>query len=293
MFHKIILEKGKAGKNSVKKVKSALMILVGVTCVSAAVSLFYIPNKIVSGGVSGISTILYYLFSLPPGATYAVINVILLLLGFKIIGRTFVLKTTICAGLMSVLVQIFSYLPPVTENVLLAAIFGSVLYGFGIGLTLISNASTGGTDILGRLIQHKFPHLPIGKLLLAVDGLVVLASLLLFRTIDLALFGILAVFLSTFAIDILIKKLNVSKLAFVISSKGREISKLLIGVSPRGVTIVDATGAYSNSGKIMLVCALKESELTSFQETVLSYDKDAFLIFADFSAQLITFFNVY
>lgn len=120
------------------------------------------------------------------------------------------------------------FLPPVTEDPLLAAIFGSALYGVGIGLVLSQKSTTGGTDILGRLIQHKFPYLKIGKILLGVDFFVIFLSYLTFRTTEAVLYGALALFISTTAIDGLMRTLNVSKLAFIITDKGQEISELLI-----------------------------------------------------------------
>lgn len=263
-----------------KKLKSLLLTVFGVFLTACAISLFYIPNKVVSGGVSGISTILYHLFSMPPGITFALINVTLIMLGFKFLGKSFVVKTLICSGLLSLFIQLLSYLPPITTNITLATIFGAVLYGFGIGIALVNGASTGGTDILARLLQHFFPHIPIGKVLLAVDAAVILSSLLVFKQTDLALFGIIALFLSTQSIDILISKLNISKLAFVISDYGESISRKLISTSGRGVTIINVRGAYSDQDKKMLICALKENEIPAFQQKILDIDEDAFIIFA-------------
>lgn len=276
-----------------KRIKNYAIILFGVFLTATAVSVFYLPNKIVSGGVSGISTLLYHMFSIPPGISYGIINLILLLLGFKLLGKGFVLKTLACSGLLSLFVQILSYLPPLTDNIFLAALFGSLLYGLGIGLTLIHGASTGGTDILGRLLQCRFPHIQIGRLLLVIDAVVIFASLIVFKTADLTLFGIMALLLSTFAIDWLIRKLNISKLAFVITEHGEEISRLLVSTSPRGVTVINARGAYSLDEKNVLICALKENELPSFQRKILSIDKDAFIIFSESQQIVGNGFRVY
>lgn len=264
-----------------KRAFSFLKILLGVMMTAVGISLFFTPNKIVSGGVSGMSTILYHTLSVPPGLSYAVINIVLLLLALKFLGKEFVAKTIVGAALISVFVQLFSYLPSVTDDVLIATVFGAVFYGFGIGLTLVEGASTGGTDILGRLIQHKFPHIAIGRLLLFVDASVIFTSLVVFRTIDLAFYGIIALAVSTFAIDLLIKKLNISKLAFVMTGNGDEIAKHLISTSPRGVTIFNAKGAYTGSPVIMLMCALKEREIPEFQRKVLELDPKAFIIFSE------------
>ena len=207
------------------KIKSIFYTVIGTALTGFAVSTLLTPNKIVCGGVSGISTILYQTLKLAPGLTYAVINIVLLLVGMKFLGKEFTIKTLIGSGLISLFVQVFSYLPPITDNVFLAAFFGGTLYGFGIGIAFASSASTGGTDILSRIIQYFFPQFPIGKLLLAVDGAVITISLIIFKNTELALFGIFALFFSTFCVDWLIRKLNISKIAFVITDKGEEISK--------------------------------------------------------------------
>ena len=266
---------------SKSKIHHHILSVIGPIITAFAISIFYTPNKIVSGGVSGISTILYHLAHIPPGLSFAVLNIAFLLLSFRFIGKEFVLKTIIGAALISVFVQIFAAFPPITEDIVLASVFGSLLYGLGIGLTFLSGSSTGGTDILSRLLQYFFPHIKIGRLLLFVDALVILTSLICFKKIDLALWGIIALFLSTFAVDWLIQKLNVSKLAFVITKKGSEVSDLLVSTSPRGVTIIDAVGAYTKDKNTLLMCALKENELPEFQQKILDIDAEAFIIFSE------------
>lgn len=276
-----------------EKLKQNLLFIIGPIITAFGISVFYLPNKIVSGGVSGLSTILYHYAQIPPGLSFAVINIIFLLISFKIIGKEFVVKTIIGAANISIFVQLFSELPAMTNDVVLASIFGSLLYGFGIGLTLLSGGSTGGTDILGRLLQHFFPHFKIGKLLLIVDAAVILTSLITFGNINLTLWGIVALFLSTFAVDWLIQKLNISKLAFVVTSKGLEISDFLVSTSPRGVTIIDVVGAYTMEKKMTLMCALKENELPEFQRKILEIDSEAFIIFSESQQIVGNGFHVY
>lgn len=276
-----------------EKIKNNILFLIGPIITAFGISVFFTPNKVVSGGVSGLSTILYHIAKIPPGLSFAVINIIFLLISFKVIGKEFVFKTIIGAANISLFVQIFSELPPMTNDIVLASVFGSLLYGFGIGLTLLSGGSTGGTDILGRLLQHFFPHFKIGKLLLFVDAAVIMTSLITFRQIDLALWGIVALFLSTFSVDWLIQKLNVSKLAFVVTEKGVEISKKLVSTSPRGVTIIDVVGAYTMEKKETLMCALKEAEIPEFQRKILEIDPEAFIIFSESQQIVGNGFHVY
>ena len=263
------------------KYQSLLGTILGTMLTGFGIGVFLTPNKIVGGGVSGISTILYHTLKVPPGLSMIVLNLLLLLIGLRVLGKDFTLKTLVGSAFVSLFVQIFSYIPFVTENVLVATIYGGVFYGVGIGIGFASGASTGGTDILGRLIQHKFPTVPIGKMILFVDSTIILTSLIIFRNLELTLFGVISLFLVSYSIDFVIAKLNVSRIAFVVTDKGEEISKYLVSTSPRGVTIIDAVGAYTFEKKQVLFCALKESESFEFQQKILEMDEHAFIVFSE------------
>ena len=282
-------------KEIIKKtyVKNILMFVVGIALTALAVAQFTLPNKIVGGGVSGISTILYHTLKIEPGLSTAVINAILLLIGIKVLGKKFVVATLVGVGLLSGFIQIFSYLPPITTNIILASVFGGVFYGVGIGLALAAGGSSGGTDILGRLIQHFFPHFPIGTLIMFVDGVIIALSYVFFGNLELTLFGVVTLAVSTYAIDGVIRKLNVSKLAFIVTKKGEDIARKLVSTAPRGCTIINAVGAYTHEENKMLVCALKDNELPAFQRKILEIDPMAFIIFSESSQIVGNGFHVY
>lgn len=260
--------------------KSYIMIFTGMTLSAIAIGFFYIPNGIVTGGVSGIATILYPI-GVPPGITYSFVNLILLFFSYKRLGRDFVIKSILSVVVISSLVQIFSALPPITSNIFLATLFGSLLFGIGASLTFIQNANTGGSDIIGRLVQSKYQYFPIGTLLMIVDGFIIIVSLIIFKNIDLALYGLFGLFISAFTIDFIIDHLNSSKLAFVITDKGQEISNLIIENSRRGVTILNARGAYSGARKNLLICALKNKQIPDFHRMIVETDHKAFIIFTN------------
>ena len=250
--------------------------------IAFAVSMFFTPNKIVNGGVSGIATILHYTFGFPTGVSFAVINCALLLAGIKILGKEFVITTVYISLVLSALVEVFTaFLPPIEIDLLLAALFGAVIYGVGLGIAFATGASSGGTDIVGRILQAFFPNLAIGKILLAVDGLIIAASLVIFKEINLTCYGIIALCVSTTAIDWLIARLNASRIAFVITEKGEEITRKLVTKSSRGVTLIDVKGGYTKDDKKMLFCALKDSEMDKFQKRILAIDENAFVVFSE------------
>ncbi len=261
--------------------KSILMTVLGTAMTGFGIAVFLTPNKIVGGGVSGISTILYHTFGAPIGVSSFLINLLFLLISVWVLGRDFVIKTLVGVALLSGFMEIFSFLPSLTDNLVLATVFGGVLYGLGIGICFAGGASTGGTDILGRLIQHKFKTLPIGKILLFVDGVIIFISFLAFdNNIELTLFGVITLFIVSFSVDFVINALNVSKIAFVITDNGEEVAGCLVGTHHRGVTIIDAVGAYTGTDKKMLFCALKESETDDFQRKILEIDPNAFIVFS-------------
>jgi len=263
------------------KTKSLLVTIAGTMITGLGIGVFLTPNKIVGGGASGLSTLFFHTFGIPLGVSFFALNIIFLALGFKVLGKDFILKTLFGSAILSVFVEIFSNFPIYTQNTMLATIFGGVLYGLGIGMSFAAGASTGGTDIIGRILQTKFSFIPIGKVLLFIDGIIILISLFVFKNIELTLYGIISLFISSYSIDFIISKLNVSRLAFVITDKGDEISQKLVSTSPRGVTLIDVKGVYTNTEKQMLFCALKESEAEEFQKKILGIDDTAFIVFSE------------
>ena len=264
-----------------KKSTSFLFTLAGTLITGFAIGAFLTPNKVVGGGASGIATILYHTLGIPPGIGFFAINLVFLAVGLTVLGKAFIGKTLIGITILSGFTQLFSLVPIYTDNMILAAVFGGALYGFGIGMAFAAGASTGGTDIIGRIIQSRFSHIPIGKMLLIVDGIIIAVSFAIFRNIELTLFGILTLFISSYSIDFIISKLNVSRIAFVITGNGEEIAKTLVSTSPRGVTLIDVKGVYTDTEKQMLFCALKESETEAFQKKILSIDSTAFIVFSE------------
>lgn len=264
-----------------KKRTSVLFTIFGTMITGFAIGSFLTPNKVVGGGVSGISTLLYHTFGIQPGISFFLLNILFLLLGLKVLGKKFILKTLLGITILSLFTQLFSLFPIHTENLILASVFGGVLYGIGIGMSFAAGASTGGTDIIGRIIQSKFTTVPIGKMLLFVDGVIIAISLMVFKNVELTLFGVLTLFIASYSIDFIISQLNVSRLAFVITDCGEEISKTLVSTSPRGVTLIDVKGVYTSTQKQMLFCALKESESEAFQKKILSIDENAFIVFSE------------
>ncbi len=259
-----------------------ILVVIGAFLTAAATVVFFTPNKIVCGGVSGISTILYHLFSLPMGVSYAVINIALLLVGFRFLGREFVIKTVIGSLLLSGFMEILVRLPVLTYDPMLATVFGGILYGVGLGLIFVARASTGGTDILGRILQRISPNIPIGTSLAIIDGLVIAVSFIVFKDANLILFGIIGVFLQSITIDFLIKKCNTADMILVVTDREEEVKEYVRNTYDRGVTEVEAYG-YANEEKTkkLLICLMKSKETAAFRAGIEAVDPDAFIMFSE------------
>lgn len=249
--------------------------------VAFAISALYVPNRIISGGASGTATILYYILEMPTGLSLTIINGGLLILAFAFLERGFLIKTLVYAMLLSLFVHIFSYVPPLIDNAFLATVFGGVFYGCGSGIVLTHGGSTGGTEIVGRLLQKMTPSIKIGTVLLLINSLIILSSQIVFGDLERTLYSVMALAISSFTVNRIVLKLNVSKLALVITGDGEHLAQELLAHFRRGVTVLDAVGAYTRDNKSILLCALKEKEWIRWQKQVQAIDPNAFIILVE------------
>lgn len=177
--------------------------------------------------------------------------------------------------------QIMTTFGAVTDDALICTVFGALFYGVGSGLVFASGYNTGGTDILGRIVQHRFPYVSIGKLLMIINGVIILVSSRIFDDINLLLYGVLAMIISNITIDFVLSTFNDSKLAFIISRNGSETSNLIIKSFGRGVTIMNGIGGFTSEDKNILLCAICAKELENFKKSMLEIDSTAFIVFLD------------
>ena len=239
-----------------KKVKEYVLITIGVLLVALSIECFLAPNKIAAGGITGIAIIINNFFpSISIGILMLIMNVILFVVAFIFIGSKFGAKTIYSSLSLSGIIWAIERLYPgklaVTNNLFLASVFGIVISGIGMGIVFNQNASTGGTDILAKIL-NKFVHLNIGKSLLMVDFVVTIFAGATFG-IEIGMYAILCVVMNGFIIDSVIEGLNMCKQIMVISLKNNEISKFIMEDLDRGCTILEGKGAFSgNSTHILL-----------------------------------------
>ena len=256
-----------------------LFYIAGGMIYSVAVLLFLTENEISPGGLTGIATILNYLFSLPIGTVVFILNIPLLAAGFIKFGGVFIAKTAVATAVMSLTLDISGlFMPKMKIDPILAALFGGLLMGLGISLFMLRGATTGGTDIIAKLINRKFPHLTVGRLMLAADAAVVGLSALVYKNMESALYAVIAIYASSRVMDLILYGADRGKIIYVITDNAKELSDSIMSLINRGVTLLDVTGAYTGTKRQMLMCTVRRHEVAAVCRLATSCDKNAFII---------------
>ncbi len=263
------------------RLKEICYMTAGALLSALALDLFLTPNKIASGGASGLGTILYNSLGVPVSVTVFGVNIVLFVFGFKRLGKKVIYRTFAATFLMSAFIQIFSFLKPLTDDMLLAGVFGGVMLGVGSGLTIASGASTGGTDFLAVILNGIVSHIPVADFILGIDLIVTLLSGVVFKDYGLLLYSLLALYISTRFVDKVIDGFRYARLVYVISSKNREIAKQLLNKLDMGVTALYGKGMYSDREQIVLMCAVRRNDFPKFRRMVEQTDKNAFIILTE------------
>ena len=271
-------------KSSVKEhILSFLIITLGSAIYAVGFTWFYQPNGIASGGLTGFAQIIHHFFSfIPVGVTVIVLNIPLFILGLKFIGGKLLIGSLWAMFISSVFIDTLAPLPfwqPMDP--ILAAIFGGVCMGLSLGLIIQRGSTTGGTDLLARLLKLKLAWLPMGKLLLSIDLVVIVLVAISFGDVKSMLYGAVAMYISSLVMDGVLYGMNTAKVAYIISDHNDEITETLVHQLDRGVTILHGQGAYSGSDKKVLMCAFKQKEIATIKHAVKDIDPSAFLIVCD------------
>lgn len=222
--------------------------IVGSAVISIAIAQFLLPNELSSGGFSGIATILYYVLNLPIGITMLVLNIPLLLFSCYKVGKGFFLKTVVGTLSLSFFTELFESLGAVTEDKILACVYGGVLTGIGTAILFKSNSSTGGSDLLSVLIKSFNEKIEMGKAIVIIDFFIILANVILLKNIEIGLYSAITIYLMGVMVDVVFEGIFFSKLIFIISDKHNEISKKIEDEIGRGVTGLYGKGMYTRQG---------------------------------------------
>jgi len=265
------------------------LIVLGAFILAAGFVFFITPYKIVPGGVYGIAIVVHHLtkgmFSmfpggLPVGATGLVLNIPLTIIGIRILGPRFGMKTVVGFILTSAFIDLITWFwgekPLVTDDALLSSIFGGVLIGLGLGLIFKSKATSGGSDIIAMILA-KYTRLPLGQLMIYVDSVIVLVGLAAFGDWRIPLYSWIVIFITGKVIDVVIEGISYDKTLFIISEKHQEIRSKIINDLNRGGTLIEARGMYNYASKTIIFTVVNRRELAILEDFIHSIDPGAFL----------------
>jgi uncharacterized membrane-anchored protein YitT (DUF2179 family) len=260
------------------------LIIIGAFVVATGFVLFITPYKIVPGGVYGISIVLHYLFGTPVGMVALCFDIPLTIIGIKILGPRFGYKTVMGFSLTAVFTDTITWFwgekPLVAGDALLSCVFGGVLLGVGIGLMFKAKATSGGSDIIA-MIFGKYTGIPLGRLMIYVDSVIVLFGLIVFRDWKVPLYSWIVIFITGKVIDVILEGVSSDKSIFIISDKHEEIRDKIINNLNRGGTYIDGKGMYNFADRRIIFTVVNRRELISLEEYIHKIDPKAFLTIID------------
>ena len=261
-------------------VQDYLWIALGSVLYSLSFDWFYVPNQIGFGGLTALGMILNHLSpAVPIGTVVLILNIPIFILGWKFLGGHTLVSSLFAMAATSVLVDLISAVytfPPMDP--MLAAIFGGVSLGLSLGIIFSKGATTGGTDLIARLLKLPFAWLPMGKLLLVVDLSMLLAVSVAFRSMESAMYGIIALYISTMVMDMVLYGLDQSKVAYIVTSNPRPLAAEIDKQLDRGTTFLHGEGSFTGQDRLVLMCAFKQRQIVPLKALVHEMDPEAFII---------------
>lgn len=259
--------------------KDYSMIFAGLILYALGLTGFLLPNKIVTGGLAGITVLIKSTTEIPLWVSYLTINSALLIIAWKIVGKSFVIKTVVSVGVLTFLLrygEVYITRPIIHADPLLSSIIGAMFCGAGLGLVYSVNGSTGGTDIIGAVVT-KYRHVSMGRVLLLVDVLIVGSSFFYFQSVEKIAIGLIVMAVMYYAVDLMISGMRQSVQFFIFTSKYEEVASHINSEIKRGCTIIDGMGWYSKKSQKIIIVLARKTESTSIFRLVKSIDQDAFV----------------
>lgn len=266
-------------KNSINEfLITTFGLIVGSFVMACATALFLLPNKLSAGGFSGLSTICYYLFNIPAGTAMIILNIPLFVLALFRIGKKFVVKSIAGTIMLSLFLNILEKFPALTSDRFLACIYGGIIMGIGTAIILKVSASTGGSDLLSYVMRSFNDRFKSGDLIIAIDTVIIVISILVFKEIEIGLYSAIAIYLMGKMIDIVFEGVNFTKVLFIVSEKNDEIAKIIGKVIKRGSTGLYAKGMHTNSDKTVLFCVGSRTDIIRIKSIVQNIDNKVFMV---------------
>lgn len=264
--------------NLKKIIIEILGTILGAFVMAIGISLFLLPNQLSSGGVSGIATITYYLFSIPMGSMILLTNVPLFLISIFKIGKSFFIKSMIGTIFLSIFIDLLDQVQPLTQDRFLACIYGGIILGIGTAILLKVQGSTGGSDLVSYVAKKYKPTIRTSNIIIIIDIIIVTLNMIFFKEIEVGLYSAIAIYLMGKMIDILFEGIYFTKLMIIISDKNEEIAKEIERKIQRGSTGLYGKGMYTGQEKLILICAAARRDVAKIKMTARKIDSQSFII---------------
>ncbi len=264
------------------EIRDQILIVIGSAIIGLSYAFFLIPHHIVPGGVGGLSIVINYFTKFPVGILIAVLNIPLFIIGIKVIGKSFGIKSLIGVFISSFFIDWFTYLLPsnITKNPLLASIYGGLLLGIGLGLIFRGNASTGGSDIIGQVIK-KYTNLSVGVGIMLVDFVIISLAGLSFHSFEAPLIGYVSLYVSSKVIDIILEGWGYAKMAFIITDKPDEIADTILENLNRGCTMLKSFSPFTKKDRKAIFTVVNKKEIPKLKRYIKRIDPQAFVVISD------------
>ena len=244
--------------------------------------MFLSSNGSSPGGFTGVATVGNFLTQIPTGIMLFAFNIPVLILGYVKMGGMFILKTSFVTALVSFTLDISArVLPPLKADGILASLFGGILMGLGLSLILLRGATTGGIDIIAKLINRKYRHLSVGKIILMADGFVIILTAIVYKNAEIALYSVVAIYAGTRVMDVLLYGADRGKIIYIVTSQPDLICREINNTIGRGVTRLSVVGGYTGESRTMLMCTVRVHEAAAAHDVIKEYDKRAFIVVSD------------
>ena len=269
------------GKKVKKYIIELIQLFIGSLLMAMGVALFLVPNKLSSGGFSGIATIFYYLLNWKVGTVIFILNVPLFIFAYFNIGKDFFIKSIIGTIILSIGIDLFEMIQPLTTDRFLGCIFGGIINGIGNSLVLRVNGSTGGTEVVTGIIRAYNKKLRTSSIIGIFDIAVVALNVIFFKQFEIGLYSAIAIYMSTKMVDLIFEGTNFTKMIFIISNKSEEISNKIEKEIERGITGIYSKGMYTNKDKMMLLCVASRNEVIKIRQIIYKVDSNAFIIISN------------
>ena len=262
-----------------ERVSAYAQILIGCVLGAAAYPMFLVPNAIAPGGLTGVATILNVLFHTPVGTVSLVMNIPLFIIGYRSMGKVFAFRSLVATVVFSLLID-WLPVPVVTSNTLLGSLFGGALMGVGLGLILRGGATTGGSDMVARMVHMRFQHISVGAFLFFIDFCVVLAAGFFIKA-ESALYAFISIYAGSRLVDLVVEGFDRQKACYIITEHTDTVREKLMGELGRGLTILNARGGFRGDDRPVILCIVSAQEVTRLKTIVRLEDERAFVFITE------------